>query len=237
MNVPKVMDPQPLFDVMIRIEYASNRDRPSLLRDWTAVLADLMPQMDLTPSSDDQPVPVVRFFDEVLSVAVHDSMIAVRTMAEYPGWDTVRSRMSDVLKKASRDVLGIATVTKISMNYLNYFRQSATMEEVVTAGSFWPESLRRDRTSLRHAWQPRAATECGHEVIIGDGVTFHSEDERGVILDITAWTEQDVPISDSQAILDQLDRVHSYEKRLFAALVQPALLATTTKEWEDCDDD
>lgn len=231
------MRPQPLFDVMLRIEYTSDRDLPSLMRDWTAVLADLMPQMDITLSNDEQPVPVVRFFDDVLSIAVHDSLIVVRTMAEYPGWDTIRTRMSDVLEKASRDVLGTATVTKISMNYLNYFRHSGDLEEIVTAGSVWPASFDRDRTSLRLARHPRSQTECGHEVIIGDRVPFGSNDERGVILDISAWVEQAVPISEHQSILKQLDRVHRSEKRLFTVLVQPTLLEKTTEEWEELADD
>jgi hypothetical protein len=90
--------------------------------------------------------------------------------------------MSDVLKKASRDVLGNATVTKVSMNYLNDFRQSSTMEDVVTATKQLPRIVLRDTQRLK---QKRHIIEVKEKMLAAQG------NRRGSAPEI-AWVSEQI---------------------------------------------
>jgi len=244
MKVPKKMEPQPLYDAIVRLGYSSDLDRPSLIRNWASVLIDIFPQMDAFFSAGTEgdgpepgPIPGVRFFDQDFSVTVQESMLTIRTVSDYPGWSAVRLVAARILEGAATELPGTDEIVRISMNYINYFENTLTLNDVLRDSVAPLGGIMSDRNAVRSLKNPVPPSNIGHDVMVSDGISMDSSGRTGVILDIMAWVEERVHMENVSVILSSLDEIHRYEKRLFAGLIHPGVLEEITKEWEEIADE
>ncbi len=153
------MEPQPLLDAAIHIEFTSDVDRSTILAQLSRVLTGLFSQMDVgfgVVNEDDrlggrQTVASPRYFDEVIAVSVHGSSILFQTVADYPGWQDMRQQVAAVLEEAQSITEANISVDRMLLRYLNFFEESENMSDVVQCDLRLPESIVPDRLETRFA--------------------------------------------------------------------------------------
>ncbi len=239
------MDPQPLLDAIVSVDCTTEQERSSSNRFWSSLLAAHFPQMDIVPlllddegsDGEGRVSSVLRYFDDSLSVSLAGDQLVFRTESEYPGWNTLRSRVGNVLSAASESIGGSFSVTRITMRYLNFFEGIREVSRIVRFDSGTQHGLTPDRSYFRFRTDSEPGTRPGYDITAADHVRPLGGEKEGVVLDLSTWADSIATGRQLEGISDRivhyLDWLHNYEKSLFVSVMQEEILEGMVQEWEE----
>lgn len=245
MRVPKRIEPQPLLDVSVSLLCRTGLERSENNRFWSAILSDQFRQMDIVrtvPESEDvegdqRLISAVRFFDQSLSVTISGDQLSFRTVCEYPGWTVLRSKIERVLNPPVNAAGHDFGVGRVWMRYLNFFAGVARLEDVVRVDRCFPAELQPDRRFFRLRRDGEPGKRPGFDASVADRVDPTQDAEEGLIVDVATWIEARSPEYRIDGVVETLDSLHAYEKRVFVSLIQPQWLRDHVTEWEEAADE
>jgi uncharacterized protein (TIGR04255 family) len=186
---------------------------------------------------DQRPISAVRFFDQNLGVTINGDQLSFRTVYEYPGWTVLRSKIEKVLKPAVNEAGHDFGVGRVWMRYLNFFAGVSRLEDVVRVDRCFQAELEPDRRFFRIRADGEPGKRPGFDASVADRVDPTQDAEEGLIVDVTTWLEADLPEHDTDGVVETLDSLHAYEKRVFVSLIQPRWLTNHVTEWEEVADE